>query len=173
MTCAQPAAAGSRTAASGMLLITMAADQVESGRGYATTAHGDLISVPRAMTLVGHAMSVRLDPSGGVMSYGRTKRLVPPEMRLALTARDRGCTFPGCDRPPGWAEAHHLVAWADGGETSIENCALVCGYHHREFALRGWRSVIRNNRPHWIAPKWLDPAQVPRMNQVHDPPRRE
>ena len=53
MTCAQPAPAGGRAGAAGMLIITATAEQVTSGQGYARTAHGDLISVPRASTLVG------------------------------------------------------------------------------------------------------------------------
>ncbi|WP_242419678.1 HNH endonuclease signature motif containing protein, partial [Frankia sp. CpI1-P] len=35
----------------------------------------------------------------------------PPHLRRALAARDRGCTFPGCDRPPSWCEAHHVIHW--------------------------------------------------------------
>jgi hypothetical protein len=49
-------------------------------------------------------MSVLFDPHGGIISYGRLKRLVPPEMRLALTARDHGCSFPGRNLPP-WRSA--------------------------------------------------------------------
>jgi len=33
----------------------------------------------------------------------------------ALWARDKGCTYPGCGRPPQWTDAHHLKHWADGG----------------------------------------------------------
>ena len=51
-------------------------------------------------------MSVLFDPTGGLMSYGHTKRLVSRSTRLAVTARDRGCTFPSCDRPPAWTQAH-------------------------------------------------------------------
>ncbi|MGO4340292.1 HNH endonuclease signature motif containing protein [Pedococcus sp. 2YAF34] len=48
-----------------------------------------------------------------------------------LWLRDRGgCTFPGCTRPAGWTDAHHLVHWADGGPTSIDNAALLCRAHH-------------------------------------------
>jgi hypothetical protein len=106
------------------------------------------------------------------MSYGRTKRLVPPEMRLALTARDRGCSFPGCTRPAAWTQAHHFREFADGGETSIENCGLACTWHHHQFQRKGWRSDITTGRPHWTPPKIIDPNQTPRRNTVHDPPQR-
>jgi hypothetical protein len=36
---------------------------------------------------------------------------------VALTARDQGCTFPGCDQPPEHCQRHHITAWADGGAT--------------------------------------------------------
>lgn len=71
-----------------------------------------------------------VDELGQPLSYGRTMRVVPPGLRKYLNVRDRGCVFPGCDRPPAWCQAHHLVHWVRGGETSAENCALVCSHHH-------------------------------------------
>ena len=117
------------------ILVTMTADQVESGQGYATTCHGDLIPVRRILDLAldSQILPVLFDPTGGVMSYGRTRRLAPPGLRLALYARDGGCTFPDCDRPPQWTQANHCIPWADGGDTSIDNLALACGLHHREY----------------------------------------
>ncbi|MEY9873624.1 hypothetical protein ABH931_003113 [Streptacidiphilus sp. MAP12-33] len=67
-----------------------------------------------------------------VVSIGRTTRTVPAHLRDAVIARDRHCVWPGCDRPPSWCEAHHLVHWADGGETALANLALLCGEHHRD-----------------------------------------
>ena len=32
-----------------------------------------------------------------------------------------GCRWPGCDRPPGWCEAHHLVWWEQDGRTDLDN----------------------------------------------------
>ncbi len=78
-------------------------------------------------------------PHGGIHDYGQTKRIVPPAMRLALIARDKGCTLPGCDRPPAYTEAHHIDEYvAQKGPTSLTNCLLVCAWHHREFGRRGW-----------------------------------
>jgi hypothetical protein len=57
---------------------------------------------------------------------GRTSRVIPPSMRRALIARDKGCRFPGCDRPPAWTDGHHLKHWADGGPTLPYNLALLC-----------------------------------------------
>jgi hypothetical protein len=57
-------------------------------------------------------------------------RTIPPAIRRALTARDRGCVFPGCGRPPEWTDAHHVRHWIDGGPTTLENLALLCRRHH-------------------------------------------
>jgi hypothetical protein len=153
------------------MLVTLTADQAESGAGYATTSHGDLIPVRRLLALAidSQIMNVLFDPHGGVLDYGRTRRLAPQAMRLALYARDGGCTFPDCDRPPPWTQAHHCVEWDDGGVTSIANLALVCGYHHREFASKhgGWRCTMINNIPHWIPPTAVDPTRTPRRNTRH------
>ena len=151
------------------LLVTMTADQLDTQQGYATTSHGDLVPVRRIVEIAidSQTMSVLLDAHGGILDYGRTRRLAPPGLRMALYARDQGCTFPDCDRPPQWTEAHHFRAWRDHGETSIASMALVCGYHHRSFTQNGWRSVMINGIPHWIPPAHIDPDQQPRRNNRH------
>jgi hypothetical protein len=68
---------------------------------------------------------------GMVLDVGRTRRTIPAAIRTALEVRDRGCTHPGCDRPHRWCDAHHVVHWADGGDTSLANLRLLCRRHHR------------------------------------------
>ena len=72
------------------------------------------------------------------IDVGRAARAVTPAQRRALTLRDRGCVFPGCDRPPGWCDGHHIVHWADGGPTDIANLALLCNHHHTAIHEGGW-----------------------------------
>jgi hypothetical protein len=72
-----------------------------------------------------------LGPRSEPLDVGRRTPVVPSALRRAVAARDGGCRFPGCDRPPGWCDAHHIVHWADGGETSLPNLVLLCRPHHR------------------------------------------
>jgi hypothetical protein len=65
------------------------------------------------------------------LEVGRATKVVSPALRRALAIRDRGCAFPGCGRPPGWCDAHHVKHWADGGETGLSNLVLLCRPHHR------------------------------------------
>ncbi|GAA2301982.1 hypothetical protein GCM10009853_068140 [Glycomyces scopariae] len=37
-----------------------------------------------------------------------------------------------------WAEAHHIVHWADGGETNADNLILLCRFHHGRIHTTGW-----------------------------------
>jgi hypothetical protein len=74
---------------------------------------------------------VVLDPAGQPLDVGRRTRVVPPAIRTALTVRDRGCAYPGCERGPQWTDAHHVRHWADGGSTSLDNLVLLCRQHHR------------------------------------------
>src|SRR6266511_1020542 len=55
------------------------------------------------------------------LDLGRAQRTVSAALRRALVLRDAGCTFPGCDLPPGWCDAHHLRHWANGGPTDLLN----------------------------------------------------
>ena len=57
-------------------------------------------------------------------------RTIPGHIRRAVHLRDRHCAWPHCDRPAAWCDIHHLRHQADGGETSLANCVLLCQYHH-------------------------------------------
>ena len=77
-------------------------------------------------------------------------RSIPPATRRAMVARDHRCVFPGCDRPTPWCDGHHLVHWADGGPTKLENLGLVCRTHHRKVHEEGWK-LRREKDGRWIA----------------------
>ncbi len=81
------------------------------------------------------------DSDGRLVDVGVQRRVVSPALRRALEARDGGCRFPGCGLRH--AEAHHVKHWADGGETSLENCVLLCRHHHRLLHEGGWHLDLR------------------------------
>ena len=98
------------------------------------------------------------------VDLGLTARLPSPAQRRALAARDRGCTFPGCDRPPGWTSAHHLVHWIHGGATDIANMALLCNFHHHRVHEGGFGlERLADGKPQMHPPRRHHPhgAQAP------------
>jgi hypothetical protein len=70
------------------------------------------------------------DEHGNTKDVSRKHRLVHPSLRRKLMSRDKGCRFPGCTHEK-WLDAHHVVHWADGGETTAENLVMLCSKHHR------------------------------------------
>jgi hypothetical protein len=69
-------------------------------------------------------------PKSELLDVGRKTRVIPAGLRRAVIARDRHCTYPGCNRKPRWCDIHHIVSWANGGETALDNLCLLCRYHH-------------------------------------------
>src|SRR4051812_29278361 len=120
-----------------------------TGPGAARLGFGATLSAARARWVACDADLTRivLDPDGVPLDLGRTKRLVTPELRKAVEARDRHCVFAGCDAPHWWSEVHHLIEWTDGGPTSLENSALLCERHHTQVH-HGFR-IERDCRGRW------------------------
>ena len=94
------------------------------------------------------------DKGGNVLDIGRRSRVISPAMRLALSVRDRGCRFPGCDQSR-WTDAHHVKHWIDGGETRLDNLITLCRHHHTslhkgeyhiDIVKDGFRFLTRSNR---------------------------
>jgi hypothetical protein len=67
---------------------------------------------------------------GEPLDVGRKTRVIPPSIRRALKRRDGGCRFPGCTNTK-FVDGHHIVHWADGGATSLDNLVSLCRFHHR------------------------------------------
>ncbi|HEX8092391.1 HNH endonuclease signature motif containing protein [Jatrophihabitans sp.] len=148
------------------VIVSMTADQLQSRAGWAETSFGQLMTVNQALALADEAAISLLvrDARGVVLGHGRTKRIATRGQTLALVARDRGCSFPGCDKPPEWCQRHHIVSWADGGSTDLDNLTLLCHNHHRNFDAAGWRCQLLDGLPAWIPPAWIDPERIPRRN---------
>ena len=97
-----------------------------------------------------------------IMNVGRDERLFTHRQRIGLAARDGGCRFPDCDRPPGWTEAHHINEWdRDHGRTDIADGVLLCRHHHLLVHNNGWQ-VTRTGADYFVVPpRSLDPDQTP------------
>lgn len=108
----------------------------------ATLGSGAVVSnlAARAAACDAVVNRVVLGPDGLPLDVGRTHRLVPAHIRRAAEVRDGGCIFAGCHNPTWMCDAHHVVHWIDGGDTSLENTALLCERHHTQvhhgFAIR-------------------------------------
>ncbi|MGH3266774.1 MAG: HNH endonuclease signature motif containing protein, partial [Trebonia sp.] len=110
-------------------------------------------------------LPIRTATNRRITGLGTTQRLFTEGQRLALIARDLGCSFPGCDAPPQYCEAHHVTAWAEGGLTAIDNGALLCGPHHDHFEAWGWRCQMIDGIPHYHSPHGGGPIR----NRAHNP----
>jgi hypothetical protein len=71
-----------------------------------------------------------------VLDLGRARRFHTRAQRIAIAIRDKHCTEPGCDWPPGMCHVHHEPGWADGGVTDVEHGRLYCPRHHARFHRR-------------------------------------
>jgi hypothetical protein len=70
------------------------------------------------------------DAASQPIDVGRRTRTIPSALRRALEIRDGGCTWEGCGAPVAWCDAHHIVHWASGGDTNLDNTLLLCRKHH-------------------------------------------
>ena len=135
--------------------------------GYAITSDGTLIKTETALAAADQAdiYWAVTESTGQILHLGRTKRIASRAQTIALYARDRGCSFPGCDTPPEWCERHHILAWADGGTTDLDNLTLLCAYHHHNFLAKGWECRMgEHGLPEWLPPWWIDRNRTPLIN---------
>jgi len=133
--CRRAAAAGGAAPATSKAQIVVTIDHdtlTEAVRGAGRTLTGQVLSPGTVRKLACDAAitPMILGSQSQPLDVGRTKRLVTPALLAALWARDKGCTFPGCGRPPQWSDAHHVKHWIDGGPTSLLNLGLLCAFHH-------------------------------------------
>ena len=153
------------------LIITTSQEDLErrDGRGTAFTVH----SGPVPLSLFAQSLCdpeiTRLTYGVGqeIFSVGRAERLFTPPQRKILLARDLGCCFPDCTALAVWCEAHHIIPWQDGGETNIDNAALLCSRHHSLLHHTDWSVQLLQGTPFFTAPYLLDPSETLRRNTFH------
>lgn len=152
------------------LSVTMRFDELRDQVGFATLDSGERLTPAQARRLACDAqvLPAVLGSQGQVLDVGQSRRLITGALRRALVLRDGGCAFPACDRPPRWAEGHHIRSWIDGGPTSLDNSVLLCGPHHRVVHHTAWTvRLARDGRPEFIPPVSVDLEQRPRRNLYH------
>ena len=141
---------------------------LEAGRGAGWV---DGVDEPLPMSAIGRlrcsspTVVTVFGERGEVLHHSKARRLFSPAQNRALAARDGGCVWPGCDRPPSWCESHHVDEWKSPahapGRTDIDNGVLLCHFHHARLHKSTWKLVMRGGVPHIIPPRWRDPTRTP------------
>jgi hypothetical protein len=154
------------------LIITTSAEEVIDRTGAGVCEDGTILPISTVLALTDECEVVRagFGPDGDLLRLGYQKRIATKQQTYALIARDRGCTFPGCDRSPKWCQRHHIVEWSRGGPTDVDNLTLVCGYHHHHFQQHGWTAEIVSGVVRWRPPPIVDPDRRPMINTRHRTP---
>jgi hypothetical protein len=152
--------------------VTVDVETLRRGVGHAVLDGDRYLSAAQARRIACDAkvIPVVMGTDSEVLDLGRTKRAVSVAQRKALHARDRGCAFPGCSRPPKWCDAHHIRHWSEGGNTDLGNLILLCRTHHTLVHHSQWRIAMTGGIPAFFPPRHVDPAQRPRQNLLHRPP---
>lgn len=111
---------------------------------------GAMITPETARRLACDASVVKMthDAEGALLNVGRKTRQISPALHRALRTRDRFCQFPGCTHTLG-LEAHHIVHWAQGGETRLDNLATLCRRCHRRVHDGGF-VIKRDDRGRYV-----------------------
>ena len=149
------------------LVVTAKAEDIANGNGRAVTGCEAEFPISTAANegLNGSVFFQLMSDKAKTMTIATEGRHATAKQVAILTARDQGCTFPGCDSPPGWCDAHHIVPWAEGGKTDINNLTLACGLHHHLIDKTDWYArMLADGRPAWVPPPSIDVERRPLLH---------
>ncbi|MFZ1162193.1 HNH endonuclease signature motif containing protein, partial [Mycobacterium sp.] len=151
------------------IIVSTTLRELEAGAGRGLTGGGTLLPMSDVIRLAAHAHHyLCIFDNGRALALYHTKRLASPAQRIVLYAKDRGCSFPDCDVPGYYTEAHHVRPWAQTHVTDVNDLTLACGPNHK-LADQGWTTRKgANGDTEWIPPPHLDYGQ-PRVNTYHHP----
>ncbi len=158
--------------ANATIVVTVDETRLRAGAGEAILDTGSAISIGETRRLACNADLLPIVMSGEskILDLGMTRRLFDRHQRLALATRDQGCVFPGCERPPAWAEAHHRIPWSEGGPTDIDNGCLLCSFHHHLIHQGEWDLTLApDGITEVIPPTRIDPQRRPIRHQRFKP----
>ncbi len=146
------------------LVVTAKASDIANGTGEATTGSGDRFPMDDITRrgLNGTVFFHLMDEKARTVEVCTDQRFANKKQTAIITARDRGCVFPGCDAPPGWCDVNHVVPHARGGKTDINNMCCLCSFHHHLTDRSDWEVfMLTDGRPAWRPPESIDPARTP------------
>ena len=153
------------------IVVTVRLDTLRDHTGTATLDDNSPLTATTARRIACDAaiLPAVLTGTGQILDLGRERRLITGPLRRAPILPDRGCAFPGRDRPPRWTNGHHIRHWADGGPTTLDNTVLVCRFHHRLLHHTNWQVRINptDRHPDFIPPPHIDAHQTPQRNHYH------
>jgi hypothetical protein len=91
--------------------------------------------------------------TGVVLSVGRNRYGVPPDLRTWLRLRDETCRHPGCHTAARRCDIDHTKDWQHLGHTAWNNLAHACPKHHDLKHHTGWTvTQDRQGNMHWASP---------------------
>lgn len=153
------------------VIVTMSYDrlhQAAAGAGLISDSEPVSAGELRQLCCDADLVPAVLGAASEVLDVGREHRLVTRALRTALTVRDGGCVFPGCNTRPAVCEAHHIDPWWNGGPTDLSNLALLCHHHHglvepAKHATRDqWElRIASDGLPEAVPPRRYDPHRKP------------
>ena len=153
------------------LVLRAEVDDFAKGQGVAFTAHGVAVPIDVAKGWLdpeAKAILVLLSKTKGIVAYSDKHRLFTEQQRLAMFARDKGCSYWGCDSTFSWTQAHHVTDYKITRRTSVDDGALACTANHATFERMGWHSEMVGGYPHWVPPE----LGRPRTPTTKKPPPR-
>jgi hypothetical protein len=146
--------------------VLVAADTLATRSGHGRIEGVDIPvsieTVERTICTAG-TRTIEFGDSGQPLDLGREVRLFNERQKIALSVRDGGCMWPGCDRKAAWTEAHHTKHWKrDHGRTDVADGICLCRHHHMLLHDNHWE-IIRKGASYWlIPPPDIDSTQTPR-----------
>ncbi|AYY13735.1 HNH endonuclease [Actinobacteria bacterium YIM 96077] len=142
-----------------VVVVTDLATLESRSGGTGTLADGSMLrgEAVRRLACDARVSRIIVGPDSRPLDVGRSQRTATTAQRKGLRLRDGGCRFPGCRRPVEWSEVHHVVFWARGGRTDVDEMILLCRKHHTTVHEGGWHIQI-------LGPgrfRFVDPDGVP------------
>ena len=111
------------------------------------------IPVPMARSMANDSyLRYLFHQAGDIRAVSHFGRTINRSLRTALLHRDPTCVVPGCGISTG-LEIDHIVPFAEGGPTELDNLARLCHHHHFLKTYEGWEltrmGTAKDGTPEW------------------------